>query len=384
VLKAISRSTFAIAWNGATDTPPASSVREYLLRHGARRVTTIQHPLEPEDGRRHRIVVYEHGRKTRGRTLPLPFRPPFTYALDPLVPPWPPSADAWIAFNNLMTARGLVQRSLGRAGKVVYWPIDFVPDRFGTGLLTSAYDRLDAFCCRHVDARFEVTGAALDARNARHRLAAVEAAPAEVLPIGAWSSRAPVVPADGWRRRRVIFAGHLVERQGVAMLLDALAVLKRRSIDFSAAIAGHGPQLDELVARCSQLALDDRVELVGFIGDPRELEQFVASGSVGVAPYDTALDSFSRFADPGKLRVYTAAGLPVVMTDVPPNALELAATGGAEVVPYTPEGIAAGIARALDSPRQWQQRHEAALAYAKGFDWEHIIGRALATVGFGA
>jgi glycosyltransferase involved in cell wall biosynthesis len=383
VLKPVSESTFAIAWNGATDTPPASSVREYLLRRGARRLTTIQHPLEPEDGGGHRFVVYEHGRETGRRTLRIPFRPPFTYVLDPLLPPWPPSADVWIAFNNLMSARGLVQRSLGRAGKVVYWPIDFVPDRFGTGLVTRAYDAVDAYCCRHVDLRFEVTRAALDARSARHRLDPAEAAPAEVLPIGAWSSRAPVAPEDGWRRRRVVFAGHLVERQGVAMLLDALAVLAGRGVDFTAAIAGHGPQLDELVARASQLAIDDRVEFVGFIGDPRELERFVASGTVAAAPYDTAPDSFSRFADPGKLRVYTAGGLPVVLTDVPPNASELAADGGAELVPYTPEGIAAGIARALDSPDEWQKRREAALAYAKRFDWEHILGRALAAAGFG-
>jgi glycosyltransferase involved in cell wall biosynthesis len=104
---------------------------------------------------------------------------------------------------------------------------------------------------------------------------------------------------------------------------------------------------------------------------------------VGLAPYDTAPDSFTRYADPSKLRFYTAGGIPIVMTDVPPNASELAAAGGAELVPYTPEGIADGIARALDSPDDWQRRRESALTYAKRFDWENIVGRALATVGFG-
>jgi glycosyltransferase involved in cell wall biosynthesis len=383
MLRAVARSTFAIAWNGSTDTPPASSVREFLLRHGARRVTTIQHPLEPEDGRCHRIILYEHGLETQRRTLPLPSRPPYTYALDPLIPPWPPSVDAWIAFNNLTAAKGLVQRSLGRAGKVVYWPIDFVPDRFGTGVVTRAYDKLDEYCCRHVDARVEVTKVARDARNERHGLVPSEVAPTEVLPLGAWSSRPPVVPVDGWRRRRVIWAGHLIERQGVAMLLEALAVLKHRGVAFTAAIAGHGPLLGALQAQSARLAIDDRVEFVGFISDPAEVERYVASGSVAVAPYDTAPDSLVRFADPSKLHFYTGAGLPIVMTDVPPNASELAAAGGAELVPFTPEGIADGIARALDSPGDWQRRRQTALAYARRFDWEYIAGRALAAVGFG-
>ncbi len=103
---------------------------------------------------------------------------------------------------------------------------------------------------------------------------------------------------------------------------------------------------------------------------------------MAVAPYDTAEDSFTRFADPSKVRAYMAGGLPVVMTDVPPNADELAAEGGAELVQYTPEGLADGIAKLLSSQEEWRRRREAGLAYAKRFDWEQILGRVLRDVGF--
>jgi glycosyltransferase involved in cell wall biosynthesis len=381
-LKPISESTFVLVCNGSSDAPPAAPVRDFLRSHGARRVTTIYHPLEPEDDPARRVTTYEPGREPAVRTFRMPSRIPYTYALDPLVPLWPPRADCWIGFNNLAAGRGLLQRSLGRAGRVAYWAIDFVPNRFGSGPLTRVYDALDAYCCRHVDARFEVSQAALDGRNERHGLSRADAAPAEVAPMGAWMSRVRSAPAGAWSRRRVIFLGHLVPRQGVGMLLEALAVLERRGIDFSAEIAGHGPLFDELRARARELGLDERLRFAGFIGDHRQLEEFVASGSVAVAPYDTAEDSFTRFADPSKVRAYMAGGLPVVLTDVPPNAAELAAEGGAEIVPYTPEGLADGIARALDSPEAWQRRREAALAYASRFDWEHIVARALAAVGF--
>jgi glycosyltransferase involved in cell wall biosynthesis len=381
-MRRIADSTFVIAWNGAANTPPSSAVREFLLERRAMRVVTIHHPLMVEDGTHHRITIYERGRKSSAHAVRLPFRPPYTYVLDPFVPPLGARGDCWIAFNNLMTGQGLVQRVLRRTEKVIYWPIDFVPDRFGTGLVTRVYDCLDAYCCRNVDARFEVTQAALDARNARHRLVPGAYSHAEVLPIGAWSSRVPIAPDDAWHRRRVVFAGHLVERQGVAMLLRALAELKARGVDFTADLAGHGPLLDRLRSQSSEMGLDDRVTFVGFIGDPRDLARFIASGSVAVAPYDTDPDSFSRFADPGKLRVYTAGGLPVILTDVPPNAAELAAEGGAEIVACTAEAIADGIARALDSPQGWQCRREAALAYASRFDWEVILERMLSRVGF--
>lgn len=380
----IAASTFAIACNGAPDSPPAAAVREYLVRHRALRVTTYYHPLEPEDDPQHLITVYEPGRELHTQALRFPSRPPYTYAFDPFIPLWPASVDCWIGFNNLAAGRGLLQRRIGRAGKVLYWAVDFVPDRFGQGVLTRLYDALDARCCRHADARFEVSRAALEARTARHGLSPGEAAPAEVAPMGAWLARVPVAPPDAWRRRRILFLGHLVPRQGVGMLLDALAVLRQRGVEFTAEIAGHGPLLEELQERSVSLGLSARVEFVGFIGVHRRLEEFVASGSVAVAPYDTAEDSFTRFADPSKVRAYMAGGLPVVMTDVPSNADELAAEGGAELVPYTPEGIADGIERVLATPGEWQRRRELGLTYARRFDWEEIVGGALSSVGFSA
>jgi glycosyltransferase involved in cell wall biosynthesis len=377
----ISESTFAIVANGAPDSPPASGVRDYLLDQEARRVTTVVHPLNPEDDPVRRITVYEHGRRTRERTIRLPARPPATYAFDPLIPAWPARVDCWLGFNNLAAARGLAQRALGRADTVVYWAVDFVPNRFGEGLLTRVYDRLDAMSCRRADLRVEVSAAALAGRNERHGLGA-DAAPATVAPIGTWVDRTPAAPLDGWSGRRIIFLGHLVPRQGVGKLIEALELLAARGVEFEAQIAGRGPVEDELRASVAKGGLDGRVRFVGFLSDHREVEAFVAGASVAVAPYDTEVESFTRYADPSKLRSYAAAGLPIVLTDVPPNAGELAAEAGAEVVLFTAEGLADGLERVLASPEDWQRRRKRALEYSKRFDWEVIVPEALEKVGF--
>lgn len=381
-MRELATSTFTVVCNGASDAPPAAGVWEFLVRHGARRVTTVYHPLEPDDGPSHRITVYEPGSEPQRRVLMLPSRPPYTYAFDPLVPLWPESTDCWIGFNNLAAARGLAQRTAGRAGKVVYWAVDFVPDRFGRGLLTRAYDCVDALCCKRVDLRVELSSAALQGRNDRHGFTPSEIAPTHVAPVGAWLARLPVAPEDAWLRRRVIFLGHLVPRQGVDRLIEAFSILASRGVEFEAEIAGRGPSENDLRAAVVNAGLDGRVRFVGFLSDHRDVEAFVAGGSVAAAPYSTEVDSFTRFADPSKLRSYTAAGLPIVLTDVPPNAGELEREAGAEVVPFTAEGLAGGIERALASPDEWRRRHERALDYSKRFDWELIVPRALEKVGF--
>jgi len=382
-MRRVSDSTFFVAVNGAGPSPPASGLIDFLLKHRARRLTTVFHPLEPEQDPHHVITVYEPDTEPRVRRVRLPSRPPFTYVLDPFVPLWPERVDAWFGFNNLACARGLLARRMGRADTVVYWAVDFVPDRFGDNVLTRAYDRLDALCCRSADGRIELSEAALQGRSERLALGP-KAAPGYVVPVGAWLDRVVVTPADGWNARRVLYVGHLVPRQGVGLLVEALELLARRGVDFEAEIAGSGPQEEELRQRVAGAGLDPKVRFPGFISDQRDVEAFLAQGSIAIAAYDPADNVLTQHADPSKLKAYLAAGLPIVMTDLPHNSRELADRAGAELIPFDAEALADAIERALGDPERWRERHEAALRYAKGFDWGALLEKPLRSLGFEA
>lgn len=373
--------SFLLVANGAPNSPPASGVRDYLLARGAR-VVTVHHPLGPDEGGLHHIARYDGNGSARKRVLRLPSRTPFTYPFDLLIPPGIPKVDGWLGFNNLMCLPGLVGRRLGRVGRVVYSAVDFVPDRFGAGSpLTSAYDALDAAVCRAADARWEVSQAALDARDERLGLDA-GTAPASVCPIGTWLDRVPKVGDDAWRTRRVTFIGHLVERMGVDTMLAALTLLRERGVEVYADIAGRGPLEDELRAQAAKTGLADAITFHGFISDHEQLERLLAQGSIALAPYSTRVESFTRFADPSKLKSYLGAGLPILLTDVPPNAGELEREAGAEVVADEPAAFADAIARLLDAPDEWVRRSRAAKEYAVSFDWNVVLDQAFADAGF--
>jgi glycosyltransferase involved in cell wall biosynthesis len=362
--------TVAVVCNGFAD-GPAQALRDYLVARGSR-VVAIFHPLTPEQGTRHRIAVYADGAQVKERSVLLPLRPPASFVLDPFVPLLPMQVDAWFGFNPLACARGLVARGQRRAGRVVLWSVDFVPDRFGRGTLpTRLYDRVDRLCCMRADARVELSETARNARNQRHGLP-LGSAHAYVVPMGAWIDRVPTTPPDGFRERRVVFLGHLVPRQGVGTLLDALASLSGVAAD----VIGTGPLEQELRERAKRARLD--VTFHGYVADHRDVEQLLARSSVAVAPYAQTDESFTRYADPGKLKAYVAAGLPIALTDVPPNARELASEAGAEVVADDPAALADAISRALASPDQWRTRRESALAYARRFDWDVLLGDLLA------
>jgi len=355
--------TVAIVSNGFAD-GPAQALRDYLVARDVN-VVTIFHPLTPEQGRTHLVRTYAGGAQVRERSVRLPLRPPASFALDPFVPLFPPKVDAWFGFNPLACARGLVARRQRRAGCVVLWSVDFVPDRFGHGTLpTRIYDRVDRLCCQRADARIELSEAARAGRNRRHDLPA-EVRSAHIVPMGAWVERVPTTPPDGFSRRRVVFLGHLVARQGVAKLLDALALLGE---GIAADVTRTGPLEGELRGPANST-----VTFHGYVEDHREVERLLSESSVAVAPYQQSDDTFTRYADPGKLKAYLAAGLPLVLTDVPPNARELERDAGAKVVADDPVALAEAISAALASPEQWRARRESALAYARRFDWNVLL-----------
>jgi glycosyltransferase involved in cell wall biosynthesis len=352
----------AIVSNGFAD-GPAQALRDYLVAKGIE-VHTFFHPLTAEQGTAHVITTYAGGQRLGERRIRLALRPPASFALDPLVPALPPRVDVWFGFNPLACARGLVAR---RGRRVVLWSVDFVPDRFGRETLqTRLYDRLDRLCCRRAQARVELSTAARDARNARHGLVG-DAAHAHIVPMGAWTDRVPATDAEGYAARRVVFLGHLVERQGVAALLDAV-----HKTGLAADVIGTGPLEHDLRTQARRLGIDATFH--GYVEDHRDVERLLSRASVAVAPYRRSDDTFTRYADPGKLKAYLAAGLPIVLTDVPPNASELAAEAGSEIVMDDAAALAAGISRALASPEEWRARRDAALAYARRFDWTVLLG----------
>jgi glycosyltransferase involved in cell wall biosynthesis len=358
--------------NGFAD-GPAQALRDYLVSQDSA-VFAASHPLSPEDGKRHVIREYARGQLVDERQVRMPLRPPLSFVLDPWVPVLPPRVDAWFGFNPLACARGLLARAQRRTSFVALWSVDFVPDRFGRrSPATRVYDRLDRICCIRADARIELSEVARDARRLRHDLPP-DAAPAHVVPMGAWLDRAATTTPESFRRRRVVYLGHLVPRQGVELLIDAMGLLAARGEQIGADIVGTGPLEADLCEHARKLGLnDDVVRFHGFVPDHRDVEEILSKGSIAVAPYRPTEDTFTRYADPGKLKSYLAAGLPIVLTDVPPNAGELQSEAGAVLAAYDSAALADALSASFASPERWAERRAAALAYARRFDWAELL-----------
>jgi glycosyltransferase involved in cell wall biosynthesis len=276
--------------------------------------------------------------------------------------------DLFVGIDSLNAAAGLALRRGGKSRRVVFWTIDFVPDRFSNRLLNRIYHQFDRLCVRRCDETWNVSPRIETARRERGVVG-----PQRVVPIGA-NVRPSQSPVPG----RLIFVGHLLEKQGVQLALRALPLVRERHPDAHMLIVGDGPYRLALDSLVRELDLGEAVEFTGYVDDHGAVEELIARSAVGLAPYDPSIASFTAFADPGKIKNYLAAGVPVVTTSVVHSAAELQRIGAGVVVPYDHVALAGALDGVLSDPERQRTMRAAAAACGANDDWTTVFDRAFA------
>jgi glycosyltransferase involved in cell wall biosynthesis len=280
--------------------------------------------------------------------------------------------DLFVAGDPLLALTGLWLRRRGRVRRLVLYSIDYSPRRFSNRLLNRAYHRIDRLAARQADVVWNVSPAIATARRERDGR---EPAPQIVVPLGTHYERisraltAPAVP-------RLAFLGHLLEKQGLQLAIESLALVRRRVPAVTLLVLGDGPYRATLQQLTAERGLADAVEFAGFIDDHREVERRLAACTLGLAPYVPDPESFTRFADPGKIKTYLACGLPVILTDVPPVARLLEERGAGRIVAYDASALAQVITNYLEDAAALQRARAAAVELGADYAWDRVFGDA--------
>jgi glycosyltransferase involved in cell wall biosynthesis len=354
---------------------PADPLEEYA-RNRAGRVLVVRHAFSyarevDSVVRRWESGELVHEKRVRWhRRVPEPITWTKDFALDVL---WgarqPGPIDVFIGIDSLNAAAGLALRRARRARRVVFWTIDYVPRRFGNALLNEVYHRFDRLCVRRCDQTWNVSPRMEPAR----RKQGIDG-PQVIVPIGA-NVRSPQPAADP---PQVIFVGHLLEKQGVQLALQALPRVRERVPETRLIVIGDGPYRRRLQELAHDLTVEDAVEFTGYIESHEVVEKRIEESVVGLAPYDPIIASFTEYADPGKVKNYLAAGVPVITTEVVHSAAELVDEGAAIVIPYDEAALAEALIGVLTDPRRVERLRAAARRVGAESDWTSIFDRAFA------
>jgi glycosyltransferase involved in cell wall biosynthesis len=239
-------------------------------------------------------------------------------------------------------------------------PASYEPPRPWGSLRSRAYPHADAIVV-------QTATAAEWFRSHVRRYPRIEVIPNPVAP--AEHAAAAIDPAA---RPFLLAAGRLVPQKGFDILIRAFAQVAARCAGVDLAIAGEGPQEQELRTLTQEMGLRDRVR---FLGGVRDLPRFMASALGFVLS--------SRFEGfPNVVLEALAHGLPVVATDCPGGPREVLHGGrfGLLVPSEDAAVLAQAMMRVVEEPTLRQELHDAAPASLQDYrlpavtaSWERVL-----------
>jgi len=361
------------------------ALRDYLIQKKTRKVLFVAHPLNADGSKsyaerieRGKVVWKKESRiRTKVGMLNYPLELALTIARCMRSGE---KYDLFVGADNLNAFAGILLKKMGKVRKTVFYTIDYVPKRFENRLLNSIYHRMDTFCVKHCDETWNVSERITAAREEYKKIDRKKY-PQKIVPIGVWPDKVKVLPFDKIRKHRLLFVGHLLQKQGVQYVLEAIPAIRREIPDFDFLVVGGGEYEDELKALAKRLKISDRVTFTGWIKDRKKIDEVMADSAVAIAMYQKYDEkgniSFTYYADPTKVKDYLSAGLPVILTDVAHNAHEIETKGCGRVIRLDSKDIAKAVVSMMKDEKALQKSRENARKYALLFGWDVIYERTL-------
>ncbi len=360
----------------------SQALRDYLVKKETETLLFISHPIHRQNQYSY-WQVYRRGKLIKAdkkrRFWQLGF---LNYFLDEVYSFWwytrqGMKTDIYIGIDPLNCFVGLLLRKLGLVKRTVFYTIDFTPVRFDNGWLNAAYHTLERWCIQSANELWDVSPRISEGRFKflkikKHAYSLKQ----KLVPIGIWEKDINYQRLNDMSRLRIVFAGHLLGKQGVQKLIGALSLVSKKIPEASLLVVGGGEYENELKVLAGRLGLTGRVEFTGWVKDQDKIRRLLANCALAVAPYDPAKEdstNFTYYADPTKIKTYLSCGLPVVMTAVSFNAGDLARRGCAEIVDYDEKAIANALIGILNDKEKLEKMRKNAIKTAREFTWEKIF-----------
>lgn len=285
--------------------------------------------------------------------------------------------DIYVGSDNLNAFCGIILKWLGKVNKVVYYTIDFVPQRFDNNLLNKIYHWIDIFCVKNCDITWNLSPRMVEGREKYSKLDKKYRKKQVLVPEGVWFNRIERLPFEKINQHHSVFLGHLMPRLGVQKVIQAIPKIIQSIPDFKFIIIGKGDYRQNLEALAHNLDVEKYIDFKGFIPEHKDVEGIISKCAIGIACYSDEEENFAYYCDPSKTKIYMGCGLPVIMTNIFYNAQEIEDAGAGKIVQYNASEIAKAVVEMMSDRERLRQYKEAASVYIKNLDWNILFHKRL-------
>lgn len=359
-----------------------SRVANYL-KDKVKKVILIAQPFPEYNHRFAYLSIFENGIKVKNEKFYIPKGPSILQFLYHILIVYyllffktGVNFDLCIAMENLSFNILYPLRLTGFIKRLIYYSIDFVPQRFPNFLLNNIYHLMDKSGFKYADNTWVMTKEQFYNRS-YFGINVLNSNLVTIVPIGYDTRKIKIKPIEKINFYNIVYAGALRESAGPQLAIKTMLLLIKKYPKIKLTIIGSGKDSDKLQKLIKNLKLSKFIDFRGYIANFYNLTDILAKKSMGLAPYKPIKKSFSYFSDPSKLKLYMCCGLPIITTDMTTMSNLISKTGSGLIIDYSEKSLANAISYLLDNKKRYQSYRNAAIKLSQQFDIKSILDNAI-------
>jgi glycosyltransferase involved in cell wall biosynthesis len=199
-------------------------------------------------------------------------------------------------------------------------------------------------------------------------------------PIGVWRESFSEPLVERHSERRIVYFGSMDNRNGVPFLAEIFSEMLNQDSQIRIDVIGEGnasPLMQDLAIR-----YPTQFTFHGYMENQVQIDEILRCSVVAIAPYDESPGSFTKFADPQKLKYYASNGVPTILTNVAPAA-QVMRDRGAALLLSKADGInrwTESIFSWLNNSDLWFEAAKNSYSYALDFERTHVYSRTISSL----
>ncbi|MBI3103851.1 glycosyltransferase family 4 protein [Candidatus Daviesbacteria bacterium] len=282
--------------------------------------------------------------------------------------------DVFVGLNPLNALVGILLKRFGKVKKVVYYSIDYFPQRFENSLMNNIYHSTDKLAVKFSDETWNVSPNMAISRNEYHHDPNLFKKQFTV-PIVAWVRGTKRVKFNEIDKKKLVFIGLLDKSSGLELIIKALPKIINKIKNVKLEVIGGGPNLDYLKQLAKKFKVDSNIIFHDWIINREKVEEIISHSAVGLVLFNTReFGTEIKNADPMKIKDYMSLGLTIISTDAILTADEIIKAKSGIIIHFDVNELADAVIKLLGDEKLLKAYRKNALDYIKKFDAEKVFG----------
>jgi glycosyltransferase involved in cell wall biosynthesis len=362
---------------GATE-----ELRDWLIGRRIRELVYIAFPFGIRPGNKERgriqVYIYKRGKLFKRKNSFLSFYKPefisfikdFIYCIYYGIL-FCSKTDILFGGDNLLTIAGNILKRLGITKKTIYYMIDYTPVRYKNPFINRLYYSFDRSAAQGSDSVWPLCERTIGGRFDDGRLTE-ERVRWYPVPYGNHSQKFSLKLCHN--KNSIVYMGGLEKNKGAEFIIELAKYLSFNHPEFHITVIGGGSYGHQFSEEIKEKKLENIIDYKGYIDQFEDVMDILSHCGIAIAPYyPYDKNNFTYYADPGKLKTYLGAGLPVILTAVPSFSRTIEESGAGLISGYDVENFGEKLFKILENYESFEKN---AILLGRKFDWDIIFKEA--------